>query len=85
MSSLTGDPTYAESAAEHLRFARQFIARQDGDFNARRGMLTERYYQTECFGPQGAILTLSHSWCIGLLLLTCEQALTHKDLSEVSW
>ena len=51
------------------------MARRDGDFNARRGMVTERYYQTECFGPPGAILTLSHSWCIGMLLLACEDAL----------
>jgi uncharacterized protein YyaL (SSP411 family) len=85
LSARTGDNTYAESAAEHLRFARQFIARHDGDFNARRGMVTERYYQTQCFGPPGALLTLSHSWCIGVLLLACEDALTNEALASVSW
>ncbi|TDO57494.1 hypothetical protein EV651_111220 [Kribbella sp. VKM Ac-2571] len=85
LSALTGDDSYATSAAEHLRFARQFIARHDGDFNARRGMVTERYYQTECFGPPGALLTLSHSWCIGVLLLATEDALTHPELTTLTW
>jgi hypothetical protein len=85
LSALTGDPSYAVSAAEHLRCFRQFVARRDGDFNARRGMVTERYYQTECFGPPGAVLTLSHSWCIGVLLLACEDALTVAELQSVEW
>ncbi|WP_143465945.1 hypothetical protein [Kribbella sp. ALI-6-A] len=85
LSTLTGDPSYAVSAAEHLRCFRQFVARRDGDFNARRGMVTERYYQTECFGPPGAVLTLSHSWCIGVLLLACEDALTVAELQSVQW
>jgi hypothetical protein len=85
LSTLTGDDTYATSAAEHLRCFRQFVARRNGDFNARRGMVTERYYQTECFGPPGAILTLSHSWCIGLLLLACEDVLTNPALATVDW
>lgn len=84
LSALTGDDSYAVSAAEQLRFARQFVARRDGDFNARRGMLTERYYQTACFGPPGALLTLSHSWCIGVLLLACEDVLTRKDLTTAA-
>ncbi|MEV0286318.1 hypothetical protein AB0H36_19590 [Kribbella sp. NPDC050820] len=83
LATWTGDDSYALAAVEHLRFARQFVARRDGDFNARRGMVTERYYQTQCFGPPGAILTLSHSWCIGLLLLACEDALTH--LTTIDW
>ncbi|HZX02884.1 hypothetical protein [Kribbella sp.] len=82
LSALTGDAGYARSAVEHLRFARQFVARHDGDFNARRGMVTERYYQTRCFGPPGAILTLSHSWCVGMLLLASEEALA---LPDVDW
>jgi hypothetical protein len=85
LSDLTGDPAYATSAVEHLRFARQFVARHDGDFNARRGMVTERYYQTECFGPPGAMLTLSHSWCIGVLLLAAEDVLTRAELATLDW
>ncbi|TCC52366.1 hypothetical protein E0H75_00835 [Kribbella capetownensis] len=82
LSALTNDETYATAAVDHLRFARQFVAREDGDFNARRGMVTERYYHTTCFGPPGAVLTLSHSWCTGLLLLASEQALT---LPSINW
>ncbi|GAA1597442.1 hypothetical protein GCM10009804_62360 [Kribbella hippodromi] len=82
LAKLTGDDTYATAAVRHLRFGRQFVARHDGDFNARRGMVTERYFHTECFGPPGSILTLSHSWCVGMLLLAAEDAL---QLPTVDW
>ncbi|MET9317109.1 hypothetical protein ABZX12_35280 [Kribbella sp. NPDC003505] len=85
LSAHTGDQTYATAAADHLRFARQFVARHDGDFNARRGMVTERFYQTTCFGPPGALLTLSHSWSIGMLLLACEDVLTNPKLTTLDW
>jgi hypothetical protein len=75
LSAATGDPHYAERAAETLACFRQFIARFDGDFNAYRGMASERYYQTACFQPKGMLLTLSHAWSVGVLLLGCEQAL----------
>ncbi|MDR1432351.1 MAG: hypothetical protein LBI99_09565 [Propionibacteriaceae bacterium] len=75
LSTLLGDPSVLERAEETLACFRQFIARRDGDFNAYRGMVTERYYHTECFAPKGMILTLSHSWCLGVALLACEQAL----------
>ena len=76
LSGWTGDPYYAERADEALSCFRQFVARQDGDFNAYRGMVSERYYQTECFQPKGMLLTLSHAWSVGVLLLACEQMLT---------
>ena len=56
------------SALDHVRCFRQFIARVDGDFGARRGMTTERFYHTDAFGPKGALLPLSHAWCLGLIL-----------------
>lgn len=71
----TGDDHYRERALETLACFRQFVARFDGDFNAYRGMVTERYYQTECFQPKGMLLTLSHAWSAGVLLLGCEDAL----------
>jgi hypothetical protein len=71
----TGDDYYRRSAAENLACFRQFVAREDGDFNAYRGMVTERYYQTACYQPKGMLLTLSHAWCVGLLLLACEESL----------
>jgi hypothetical protein len=75
LSAATGDPYYAERAAETLACFRQFVARFDGDFNAYRGMVSERYYQTACFQPKGMLLTLSHAWSVGVLLLACEQTL----------
>jgi hypothetical protein len=75
LSAALDDPHYAERADETLDCFRQFVARADGDFNAYRGMVSERYYQTECFQPKGMILTLSHAWSVGVLLLACEQTL----------
>lgn len=73
------DPYYAESARENLDCFRQFVARADGDFNAYRGMVSERFYQTECFQAKGMLLTLSHAWSAGVLLYACEIA---RDLPE---
>lgn len=66
---LTGDRYYLDRARDNLACFLQMIARDDGDFNARRGMVTERYYHTDCFGPKGSLLTLSHTWCAGVTLL----------------
>ncbi|MHA7132959.1 hypothetical protein [Oerskovia turbata] len=75
LSEATGDDHYARRALETVECFRQFVAREDGDFNAYRGMVTERYYQTDCFQPKGMILTLSHAWCVGATLLGNEQVL----------
>lgn len=75
LSEAVGDPHYAERADETLACFRQFIAREDGDFNAYRGMVSERYYQTACFQPKGMLLTLSHAWSVGVTLLACEQTI----------
>lgn len=77
MSELTGDPSYGQRARETLACFRQLVPVSDGDFNAYRGMITERYYQTDCFQPKGMVLTLSHAWSAGVLLLGCEQAIAH--------
>lgn len=82
LSAACGDSHYLERARETLACFRQFIARFDGDFNAYRGMASERYYQTACFQPKGMLLTLSHAWSVGVLLLGCEQALTHPELAN---
>jgi hypothetical protein len=75
LARATGDDHYRERAEETLACFRQFVAREDGDFNAYRGMVTERFYQTSCFQPKGMMLTLSHAWSVGVLLLGCEQAM----------
>ncbi len=71
----TGDDVYRLTAQQNLACFRQFIAREDGDFDAYRGMASERYYQTNCFQAKGMLLTLSHAWSVGALLLGCEDAL----------
>jgi hypothetical protein len=75
LSRAIGDPWYAVRADETLACFRQFVARHDGDFNAYRGMVSERYYQTNCFQPPGMLLTLSHAWSAGVLLLACEETI----------
>ncbi len=69
-----GEP-YRSSALQNLECFRQFIARSDGDFGARRGMAAERYLQTECFGSKGTLEPHSHAWSVGILLYACEEML----------
>ncbi|MDT0378226.1 hypothetical protein RM572_05465 [Streptomyces sp. DSM 42041] len=78
-----GDPYYLDSARENLDCFRQFVARADGDFNAYRGMVSERFYQTECFQAKGMLLTLSHAWSAGVLLYACETARDLPELKEL--
>lgn len=78
----TGDPYYLESARENFACFRQFIAREDGDFDTHRGMASERYYQTVCFQAKGMLLTLSHAWSVGVLLYGCEAAAGLPELAE---
>jgi hypothetical protein len=75
LAEATGDDLYRRTTLENLACFRQFVAREDGDFGAWRGMTTERYYQTDCFVAKGMLLTLSHAWTGGVLLLGCEDAL----------
>ena len=82
LSSHTGDPYYLERTRENLACFRQFVAREDGDFNARRGMAPERYYQTNYGGARGSIGPLSHAWCLGLLLAACDAAADLPGLAE---
>lgn len=77
-----GDPYYLETTRENLACFRQLVAREDGDINAYRGMVSERYYQTACFQAKGMLLTLSHAWSVGVLLLACEAALGIPELSD---
>jgi hypothetical protein len=75
LAEATGDDRHRQGAHENLACLRQFIARYDGDFGARKGMAAERYLQTDCFGPKGTLDPLSHAWSIGVLLLACEEHL----------
>ena len=75
LAEATGDDLSRRTTLENLACFRQFIAREDGDFDAYRGMASERFYQTDCFQAKGMLLTLSHAWSVGVLLLGCEDAL----------
>ncbi len=79
LARLTGDDHYRARAAEALAAWRQFVARRDGDFNAMRGMVSERFYQTDCFRAKGSLLPLSHAWTGGVLLFACLAALEDPD------
>jgi hypothetical protein len=82
LAGATGDDYYLDRTRDNLACFRQFIARADGDFNARRGMAAERYFQTECFAPKGMVGTQSHAWSVGVLLLGCEAALRHPEVQS---
>jgi hypothetical protein len=75
LARATGDEWYEQTTRENLGCFRQFVARHDGDFGARKGMTTERYYQTDVFAPKGGLLPLAHAWTNGVLLYGCEAAL----------
>ncbi|HEX6443616.1 MAG TPA: hypothetical protein VF053_00895 [Streptosporangiales bacterium] len=81
LARYTGDGYYLASTRENLDCFRQFVAREDGDFDAYRGMVSERFYQTACFQAKGMLLTLSHAWCVGVLLYACEAALSIQELN----
>lgn len=70
----TGDEYYLERTADNLACFLQFIAREDGDFNAGRGMVTEHWYHTNWIRPKGSLLALSHIWCIGMALYAAMEA-----------
>jgi hypothetical protein len=79
LSEALGDGYYRAQAQGALAWARQFVAREDGDFNAYRGMVSERFYQTTCFQAKGMLLTLSHAWSVGIVLLACEEAIASGE------
>jgi len=78
LSEWTGDDWYRIRAEEAFACFRQLLPRHDGELGAYRGMITERYYQTECFQPKGMMLTLSHAWSAGVLLLACEDMIARE-------
>jgi hypothetical protein len=75
----TGDRYYLDRTRDHLACFLPCIAREDGDFNAYKGMVTERYYNTNCFQPKGMLLTLSHSWSVGLVLYAAQEAAAYEE------
>jgi hypothetical protein len=79
LATLLGDGYLRRRALDHAACFRQFIARHDGDFNARRGMTTERFHHTDSLAPKGSLLPLSHAWCLGLIVYAND---TLTDLAD---
>ena len=79
LARATGDNHYRARAAEALTAWRQMVARRDGDLNGRRGMVSERFHQTDWVRPKGSMLPLSHAWSAGVLLFACLDALEDPD------
>ena len=65
---LTGDDYYFARARDHVFCFRQFVARHDADFNARRGMVPEQWFHTDWTHPKGMVLPLAHAWCAGWIV-----------------
>lgn len=64
----TGDNYLLKQTRNHLLACHQMLATEHGVFDARRGMMTERWYQTPGGIPKGGTLQVSHAWAIGLVL-----------------
>lgn len=65
---LTGDPYFLKQARNNLLGCQQMLAPADGVFDARRGMMTERWYATPGDIAKGGTLQLAHAWATGLVL-----------------
>ena len=74
-----GDAEYRVRTQDNLAASLQFVARHDGDFNAYRGMVSERYYQTDWAQAKGMLLTLSHAWSVGAVLHASLHAMEDPD------
>ena len=83
----TGDDYYFNTARDLLGFARQTLARVDGECNARRGMLTEQWFHVDWTHPKGALLQLAHAWCNGLAIYAFQEVAQwgHLWLGERVW
>ena len=81
----TSDDYYLERTRDNLACFLQFIAREDGDFNAYRGMVSERFYQTEWAQAKGMLLGLSHAWSVGVVLYASLAALDDPMAFPVGW
>ncbi len=82
---LTGDGYYLERTRDNLACFLQFIAREDGDFNAYQGMVSERFYQTDWGQAKGMLLSLSHAWSVGAVLHGCLAAAADDEAFPDGW
>ncbi|MDQ6884401.1 MAG: hypothetical protein M3077_09245 [Candidatus Dormibacteraeota bacterium] len=69
------DDYYLDRTRDNLACFLQFIAREEGDFNARKGMVSERYANTRGLVPKGSIEPVSSALSAGLILYACQAGL----------
>lgn len=70
LSSYTGDGYYRLRAEESRLFANQLVAVEDGQFNAREGMVVGQIFHTDWWQPKGVMLTLSYAMSAALVKYT---------------
>lgn len=77
LSTLLRDPWYGAQASAHLACFVGEIALRNGQFGGaeQRGMVAEQWYTVGWSGEgrAGEVSPVSHAWCLGLLLLACEE------------
>lgn len=61
LAAYTGDDYYLERAEDARAFATQLIAREDGQLNARIGMVAPYFYATDWLQPKGILHMQSHA------------------------
>jgi hypothetical protein len=66
LAAYTGDDYYRLRAEDGRRFAQQLVIREDGQFNARAGMVAGLIFHTDWWQPKGMLLTLSNAMAGGL-------------------
>jgi len=65
---LTGDTYFLKQTRNNLHACSQTMCWEDGVYNGRRGMSTERFVQSDFDMPKGTMMQLGHSWTTGLVL-----------------
>jgi hypothetical protein len=86
LATFTGDEYYYQRAQDSRHFAAQLVATEDGQFNARQGMVVGQIYHTDWWQPKGIILSLSHVMSASLVKLA---ELFHRQMNirpeSVEW
>jgi len=67
LAAYTGDDYYRDRAEDARAYATQIVAREDGQFNARTGMVAGSVYHTDWWQPKGMVLSLSQAMPTALI------------------
>lgn len=70
LAQYTGDSYYLRRAEDARLYGAQMICREDGQYNARRGMAPGQLFHTDWWQPKGMLLSLSHAMTGALVKYT---------------